>query len=69
MADPKNRHPVPDVLLFRAIAGKSPEAWPIALIEEPRLAAYLQAGWIVIISANQVLTAPIAKPPFNPPRS
>jgi hypothetical protein len=68
MADAKDRPPVPDVLLYRPIAGKPPEVWPIALIAEPRLGAYLQAGWTVIISANQVLSAPISKP-FNPPRS
>lgn len=46
-----------DVIMFRDVA---PGVWATKTISEHRMAAHLEAGWIVLISESQVKAEDIA---------
>lgn len=52
-----NPRPVPDALMFRDVA---PGVWDVRRVPEHRMAAHLEAGWVVLVSEAQVKAEDIA---------
>lgn len=74
MGSQKNDQPVQDVLVFREV-GANPEDWVVRPIPANRLKAFLDGGWKLLLSEDEVRATDIEDTyrqdrdkPFNPPR-
>ena len=43
--------PVPDALMFRDV---QPGLWDVRRVPEHRMAAFLDAGWVLLVSSAQI---------------